>query len=121
MITQLGLIFLTIISYEIIRFFNLKKLTKENLDIYQNLIKNLLDNQIDDQSKQKQIIKISKTLLKISFKIFLCIGLILFIICIINYLNTYFIEFLFSIIGIVEMVILFVLYSLFRKNRNEKL
>tara|TARA_B100001027_G_scaffold159760_1_gene112764 strand:+ start:41 stop:406 length:366 start_codon:yes stop_codon:yes gene_type:complete len=121
MINQLGLIFLTIISYEIIRFFNLKKLTKENLDIYHNLIKNFLDNQIDDRLKQKKTIEISKTLLKISFKIFLCIGLILILICIINYLNTSFIEFLFSLIGIIETIILFFLYSLLRKKRDEKL
>ena len=49
MITQLGLIFLIIISYEIVRFFNLKKLAKENIEIYRNLIKNFLDNQIDEQ------------------------------------------------------------------------
>ena len=119
MITQLGLIFLIIISYEIVRFFNLKKLAKENIEIYRNLIKNFLDNQIDDQLKQKQIIESSKSLLKISFKIFLCIGIILILILIINYLNIYFIEFLLNIFGITEAIILFVIYSFLRKKRNE--
>jgi len=81
MITQLGLVFLVLVSFEIIKFFNLKKLFKENVDSYKNLIKNFLNNQLDDQTKQQQIIKSSKNLLSISFKIFLCIGLILFLIC----------------------------------------
>ena len=119
MITQLSLIFLIIISYEITRFFDLKKITKENIDVYRNLIKNFLNDQIDDQLKQKQIIDSSKTLLKISFKIFLCIGIILILIFVINNLNIYFVEFLFSIIGIIETIILFSLYSLLRKKKNE--
>ena len=121
MITQLGLIFLIIISYEIIRFFDLKRLIRKNISIYQNLIKNFLDNQINDQLKQKKIIETSKALLKISFSIFLCVGLILVLIFIINYSNIHFIEFLFSIVGVIETLVLFVLYSFLRKKRNEKL
>ena len=122
MINQLGLIFLIIISYEIIRFFDLKKHTKESIYIYKNLIKDFLDTQISDQLKQKKIIETSKILLKTSFKIFLCIGLILILILIMNYLNIYFIEFLLSVIGAIETLILFVSYSLLRKKkRDEKL
>ena len=34
MITQLGLVFLVLVSFEIIKFFNLKKLFKENIGSY---------------------------------------------------------------------------------------
>ncbi len=119
MITQLGLILLVLISFEIIKFFNLKKLIKENINSYKNLIKNFLNNQLDDQTKQQQIIKSSKNLLSISFKIFLCIGLILFLIFLFDYFNGDLFEFLLSVIGIIETIILFVIYSFIRKKKNE--
>mgnify|MGYP001193296270 FL=1 len=119
MITQLGLVFLVLVSFEIIKFFNLKKLFKENVDSYKNLIKNFLNNQLDDQTKQQQIIKSSKNLFSISFKIFLCIGLILFLIFLFNYFNNDLFEFLLSVIGIIETIILFVIYSLIRRKKNE--
>ena len=80
----------------------------------------ILENNID-QLKQKKIIETSKALLKISFSIFLCVGLILVLIFIINYSNIRFIGFLFSIIEVIETLVLFILYSFLRKKRNEKL
>ena len=118
MITQLGLIFLIIISLELIRFFEIKKLIKENLDIYKDLTKTFLNKYIDDELKQKEIIRCSKNLLKISFKIFLCIGIILLLIYMITFFDDNFIKFLLSILGILETIILFVLYALIRK-KNE--
>ena len=119
MITQLGLVFLVLISFEIFNFFNFKKLIKENIDIYKNLIKNLFNDQLDDQIKQKQIIESSKILLSISFRIFLCIGIILFLIFILNYFDENLFKFLLSIAGIIETIILFLIYSFIRKGKSE--
>ena len=117
--TQLGLVLLVLISFEIIKFFDLKNLIKKNIDIYKDLIKDFFNDKIDDITKQKQIIESSKKLLIISFKIFLCIGIILFFIFIFDYFNNDLFEFLLSPIGVIETIVFFIIYSLIRKKINE--
>lgn len=119
MITQLGLVFLVLISFELIKFFDLKNLIKENKNIYKCLFNDFFNDELDDLTKQKQIIKTSKTLLIISFKILLCIGIILFFIFILNYFNNGLFKFLLSVLGMMETIVFFTVYSLIRKKINE--
>tara|TARA_B100000029_G_C16746328_1_gene656442 strand:+ start:72 stop:428 length:357 start_codon:yes stop_codon:yes gene_type:complete len=116
-ITQIGLIVFIIISVESIKIFNTKNLFKKYIQAFNDLIKSFFNSQITDEIKQKKILEYSKILLVVSLKIIFLISIIIFLAMIIYYFDNNFVEFLFSLIGIIETLILLFLYMYLRQKK----
>ena len=108
--TQIGLIVLIIISYEVINYFKFKNLIKFNLIIYKKLYSTLLYKKISDEIKERLIKKYSKKLFLISFRIIFVLLIILFIFFIADIIIKNLIIFSFSMYGILLSVFTIVIY-----------
>ena len=117
--TNLLLIFSTsIIIYEFIKFIKFIEIIKSNIKIYKKISKLFYLNKTSDFRKQKLIFIYSKLLMSSSLKIFFVIFLILALVYSINLFSNSFLDFLTSILGLIELTIVFIIYHFLRKKLN---
>ena len=121
MINQLLLICSAIIIYEFIRYVQLINIVKSNLKIYQKILKLFKFKKVSDFRKEKLILNYSKSLFIVSIKIFAILISILVFMLILNLLSNSFLNLVISILGIIELSIIFLIYHLIRKKFYAKL
>ena len=121
MINQLLLICSAIIIYEFIRYVQLINIVKSNLKIYQKILKLFKFKKVSDFRKEKLILNYSKSLFIVSIKIFAILISIFIFMLILNLLSNSFLNLVISILGIIELSIVFIIYHQFRKKINAKL
>lgn len=121
MINQLLLICSAIIIYEFIRYVQLIDIVKSNLKIYQKILKLFQYKNVSDFRKEKLILNYSKTLLLVSVKIIVILIFILVFMMILNLISNSFINLVISILGIIELSIVFLIYHLIRKKFYAKI
>ena len=118
---HLVLIFLIIISFEIIKYFKLLFLIKNCLNLYKKLFKLFQFKNVSDIWREKALLSYSKNLLIISVKIILILFIIILLFIILIYINENFKDLILSLFGIIETTILFILYFYVRKMVHAKL
>lgn len=121
MINQLLLIFSATIVYEFIRYVKFRDIVFSNLKIYKKILKLFNLKKVSDCRKEKLIFNYSKSLLVSSIKIFAILISILIFLFILNLLSNSYLDFVFSIFGIIEISIVFIIYHLIRKKIYGKL
>jgi len=121
LINQLLLICSTIIIYEFIEYFKLMKIVQSNFKIYQKIINLFKLKKVSDFRKEKLIFNYSKSLFIVSIRILAIIASIFIFMLILNLLSDSFLNLIFSIIGIIEFSIIFIIYYLLKKKINAKL
>ncbi len=121
MINHILLIFSSVLIYEFIKYFNFLNIIKSNLKIYKKILKIFKYKNISDFRKEKLIFNYSKSLLLVSIKI---IGILIFILVfmiILNLLSNSYLSLVTSILGILELSIVFLIYHFIRKKFYAKL
>ena len=121
MINKLLLICSAIIIYEFIRYVQLINIVKSNLKIYQKILKLFKYKNVSDFRKEKLIFNYSKSLFVVSTKIVIILISILVFMIILNLLSNSYLNFIMSILGIIELSIVFLIYHLIRKKFYAKL
>ena len=121
MINLLLLICSAIIIYEFIRYVQLINIVKSNLNIYQKILRLFQYKNVSDFRKEKLIFNYSKSLLLVSIKIIVILILILVFMMILNLISDSYLNFIMSILGIIELSIVFLIYHLIRKKFYAKL
>jgi hypothetical protein len=121
LINQLLLICSAIIIYEFIRYVQLINIVKSNLKIYQKILKLFKFKKVSDFRKEKLILNYSKSLFIVSIKIFAILISIFIFMLILNLLSNSFLNLVISILGIIELSIIFLIYHLIRKKFYAKL
>ena len=121
MINQLLLIGSVIIIYEFIRYVQLIDIVKSNLKIYKKILKLFQYKNVSDFRKEKLILNYSKSLFIVSIKIFTILISILIFMYILDLLSNSFLNLVISILGIIELTIVFIIYHLLRKKYDAKL
>ena len=121
MINQFLLICSAIIIYEFIRYVKLINIVQSNLKIYQKILKLFKFKKVSDFRKEKLIFNYSKSLFIVSIKIFAIIIPIFIFMYIFNLLSNSFLNLVISILGIIELSIVFIIYHLLRKKIDAKL
>ena len=121
MINQLLLICSTIIIYEFIRYFELKKIIKSNIVIYNKIFNLFRLKKVSDYRKEKLILHYSKSLFIVSIKIITLIISIFMFIYAINFLSNSFINLIISVYGFVEITLVILIYHLVKKKIYAKL
>ena len=121
MITHLGLIILVVLFYELLNYIKFRSILIENISFYKKIIKLLKYKNVSDNWKQKSLLNYSKNILLISLKIiFILLIIVSFLIIFGKFQNNYY-NLLLSLPGIIEVIILFIVYSYLRKKINAKL
>lgn len=115
MINHILLICSTAIIYEFIIHIKFKDILKSNLKIYQKILKLIQYKNVSDFRKEKLILNYSKSLFKVSVKIFVIIISIMVFMIILNFLFSSYLNFVMSILGIIELSIFFLIYHFMRK------
>tara|TARA_Y100001970_G_scaffold222910_1_gene274327 strand:+ start:1904 stop:2269 length:366 start_codon:yes stop_codon:yes gene_type:complete len=113
--TQLGLTFFIILSYEILLYFKFLKLLKFNLFVYKKLYLTFFSKLISDNKKEFLIISISKKLFFISTKIVFIILFILFIFILIDSYIIDLVEFTISFFGLFLSIFVLFIYNFLRR------
>ena len=121
MINQLLLICSTIIIYEFIRYVQLIEIVKSNLKIYQKILKLFQYKNVSDFRKEKLILNYSKTLLLVSIKIIVILISIFVFMIILNLISNSYLSLVISVLGIIELSIVFIIYHLIRRKFYAKL
>lgn len=105
----------SVIIYEFILYIKLKKLIELNFNIYKKIFRLFSNKKISDFKKEKLIFIYSKELFLVSIKIGITLILIIFFILVMNFLSNTYLNFLLSILGVIELSIIFLIYNLIRK------
>ena len=121
MINQLLIICFTIFTYEFIRLIKLTEIIKSNLMTYKDLIKLFKIKKISDTKQEKIVFNFAKSLFFFSIKIFLALFSIILIVLLLNLFSNSFLNFAVSILGAIEITIIFAIYHKLRKLIYEKL
>ena len=121
MINQLLLICSAIIIYEFIRYVQLINIVKSNLKIYQKILKLFKFKKVSDFRKEKLILNYSKTLLLVSIKIIVILISIFAFMIVLKFLSNSYLNLVISVLGIIELSIIFLIYHLIRKKFYAKL
>ena len=121
MINQVFLICFVIISYEFIKYIKFHKLFLLNFEIYKKIFNLLKLKRVSDLRKEKLILNYSKLLFVSSIKILCVIIIILFFIFIINLISETFFNLVISVIGIIELTMIFIFYHIIRIAINGKI
>ena len=121
MINHILLICSSIAIYEFIQFFNFINIVKSNLKIYQKILKLFKYKNVSDFRKEKLIFNYSKTLFIFSIKIAAILISIVILLLILNILSNSYLNFIISILGIIELSIVFMIYHLIRRKFYAKL
>ena len=122
MIIHLILVVIIISFTEIYRYFNLKNLIKDILQINKKIFKLFFFSKNSSETwKEKEVIKLSKKLLFSSFKLFLLVAFMIFIIILAGNYDKNFYNFFLEFNGLIETTIIFLIYYFIKKIINAKL
>mgnify|MGYP001419908712 CR=1 FL=1 len=121
MINHILLICFTIFIYEFFKFSKLKDIIKSNLEIYKKIINLFNLKNTTDLEKEKKILGYAKLLFTTSLKILSIIFIIFIITILLSYLSRSFLDLVISIIGLIEIGLIFLIYHQIRKKVNAKL
>ena len=121
MINHILLICSSIVIYEFINYLKFANVIKSNLKIYQKIFNLFKNKNISDFRKEKLILNYSKTLLLVSIKIIVILISIIVFMIILNLLSNSYLNFIISILGIIELSIVFMIYHLIRRKFYAKL
>ena len=121
MINQLLLIFSSIIIFEFVRFTKFIVIAKSSLKINKKIFKLFNYKKASDLRKQRLIFYYSKSLFISSIKIISIIVIIIIFMFILNLLSNSFLNLVISILGLIELSIVFIIYHLLRKKYDAKL
>jgi hypothetical protein len=121
LINYILLICSSIAIYEFIIYIKFTNIIKSNLKIYQKILKLFKYKNVSDFRKEKLIFKYSKSLFTLSIKIFSILILILIFIYTLNLLSQSFLNLIISVFGIIELIIITIIYHQLRKKINAKL
>lgn len=116
-----ALFFLIFGFFEIINFFNFKKIIKSNLIIYKKFLKIIYYKKVTDHWKELSIIKYAQILFISSIKIFVIIIILIIYIYLLNKIFVDFLIFIFEIKNIIVIFLYSILYYYFRKLIYDKL
>lgn len=94
---------------------------KSNLKIYQKILKLFKYKNVSDFRKEKLIFNYSKSLFIVSIKIFAILISIIILLLILNILFNSYLNLIISILGIIELSIVFMIYHLIRRKYYAKL
>ena len=120
-INHLLLICSSIVIYEFIQLVNFANILKSKLKIFKKIFNLFQYKNVSDFRKEKLILKYSKSLLLVSLKIIVTFLLIFVFIIILNLLSNSYLNFIMSIMGAIELSIVFLIYHLIRKKSYAKL
>tara|TARA_B100001121_G_scaffold309948_1_gene338706 strand:+ start:1791 stop:2165 length:375 start_codon:yes stop_codon:yes gene_type:complete len=120
-INHLLLICSSIVIYEFIQLVNFANILKSKLKIFKKIFNLFKYKNVSDFRKEKLILKYSKSLLLVSLKIIVTFLLIFVFIIILNLLSNSYLNFIMSIMGAIELSIIFLIYHLIRKKSYAKL
>ena len=121
MINHILIICSTVIIYEFVRYINFLDIIKSNLKMYQKILKLFKFKHLSDFRKEKLLFNYSKSLFIISLKILLILVSILIFIFSFNLLSNSFLNLVISILGFIEISLIFIIYHLLKKKINAKL
>ena len=121
MINQLLLICSVIIIYEFIGYIQLIDIIKSNLQIYKKILKLFHYKNVSDFRIEKLILSYSKILLLISIKIIIILISISVFMISLNLLSNSYLNYIITILDIIELTIVFIIYHLIRRKFYEKL
>jgi len=121
LINHILLICSSVIIYEFIQLVNFTSIVKSNLKIYQKILKLFQYKNVSDFRKEKLILNYSKTLLLVSIKIIVILISILVFIIILNLISNSYLSLVISVLGIIELSVVFIIYHLIRKKFYAKL
>ena len=121
MINHILLVCSSVIIYEFIQLVNFKNIVKSNLKIYQKILKLFQYKNVSDFRKEKLILNYSKILLLVSIKIIVILISIVAFMIILNLLSNSYLSLVISVLGIIELSIVFMIYHLMRRKYDEKL
>ena len=121
MISHFFIIVFSIFVYEYLKFTRFIKILNSNILIYKKFIKLLKLRRVSDYWKEKVILNYSKVLLFSSIKILLTITLMILLVIFIDKFIDNFIQSILSILGIIEVSIIFFVYHNLRKKFYAKL
>ncbi len=121
MINHILLICSSIAIYEFIQLVNFTNIFKSNLKIYQKILKLFKYKNASDLKKEKLILNYSKTLLLISIKIIVILISIFVFMLILNFISSSYLNLIISVLGIIELSVIFLIYHLIRKKFYAKL
>ena len=121
MINHILLICSSIVIYEFIQLVNFTNIVKSNIKIYQKILKLYKYKNVSDLKKEKLILNYSKTLLLVSIKIIVILIVIVVFMPILNFLSSSYLNLVISVLGIIELSVIFLIYHLIRKKFYAKL
>ena len=121
MINQLLLICSAIIIYEFVRYIQLIKIVKSNFKFSRKILKLFQYKNASDFRKEKLILNYSKILLLVSIRIMVILIFILIFMIILNLLSNSYLSLVISVLGIIELSIVFMIYHLIRRKYHAKL
>ena len=121
MIINLLIVFITLIVYEFLNYFNFKKIIKSTFRIYRKIFELIKSRKIFENKKEKIVIFYSKILFLNSTKIlFVFISIIALILILDQFFNSL-LESIFNFSGILISILVFFIYHKLRKLFNGKL
>ena len=121
MIYQILLVCSCLVIYEFIQLVNFINIVKSNLKIYQKILKLFKYKNVSDFRKEKLILNYSKTLLLVSIKIIIILISIFVFMIILNLISNSYFSLVISVLGIIELSIVFMIYHLIRRKFYAKL
>ena len=115
MIDHILLIFSSVLIYEFIVYTRFGNILKSNLKIYQKILRLFKYKNVSDSRKEKLILNYSKSLFVVSIRIVAILVSIIILLFIINILSNSYLNLIISILGIIELNIVFIVYHLIRR------
>ena len=112
-------IFIIVLIVEIFYLFKFNKILRKNFLFLYKLTKLIYFKKASDHWKEKAILNYSKNLLIFSFKLLTFIIIIFLVIFIINFYSKNYFYFLISLNGIVECIIVSIMYLFLRRKVND--
>lgn len=121
MINQILLIFTLVLIYEFFRYFKLINIIKTNISIYKKILKLFKFRKVSDSRKEKLLFNYSKKLMLTSLNLLAIFTFVLIFIFVLNLLFNSYLNFITSFLGVIEFIILFLIYNIIRKKFFAKL
>ena len=121
MINHILLICSSVLIYEFIRYIKFSDILKSSLKICQKILRLFKYKNENDFRKQKLIFNYSKSLFTVSIKIFSILISIIILLLILNILTNSYFNLIVSILGIIELSMVFMIYHLIRRKYDSKL
>ena len=109
------------VIYEFVKYFKFKNIIQTNLEIYKKILKLFKYKNVSDFRKEKLIFNYSKSLFIVSIRIIAILISIIILLLILNILSNSYLNLIISILGIIELSIVFMIYHLIRRKFYAKL